>query len=132
MMNKIPKRSSNERVYGLDAFRAVAIILVVLGHGAQFADEIFWFLPSVPMLNGVDGVELFFVLSGFLIGSILIKKIEKEEKFGLKSIMHFWKRRWFRTLPNYYLILFLNVLFIKLEFKNGDLDAFGWDFIFFT
>lgn len=132
MAKEISKQSGYERVYGLDVFRAVAIILVVLSHGAALAGDIFWFLPSVPMLNGIDGVELFFVLSGFLIGSILIKSIEKEEKFGVKSILTFWKRRWFRTLPNYYLILFLNVLFIKYEFKNGDLNQFGWDFIFFA
>lgn len=129
MTNNISKRSSNERVYGLDVYRATAIILVVLSHGAAIAGDIFWFLPSIPT---VDGVELFFVLSGFLIGFILIRIVEKEEKFNFKSIANFWKRRWFRTLPNYYLILFLNVLFINLEWKNGDLEQFGVSFLFFT
>ena len=126
------KLSGNERIYGLDVYRAIAIVLVVLSHGAALAGDIFWFLPTVPLLSGIDGVELFFVLSGFLIGSILIKEIDKGEKFNLKSIAHFWKRRWFRTLPNYYLILLLNFLFIQYELKNGDLDQFGWSFIFFT
>jgi peptidoglycan/LPS O-acetylase OafA/YrhL len=80
----------------------------------------------------VDGVELFFVLSGFLIGSILIRTIEKEERFGLKSLLHFWKRRWFRTLPNYYLILLINVILVYYEVINGDLEQFGWSFVFFS
>lgn len=80
----------------------------------------------------IDGVELFFVLSGFLIGSILIRAIESEEKFNFKALLNFWKRRWFRTLPNYYLILGINVLLVNYEIINGHLDQFGWSFIFFS
>ncbi len=54
---------------------------------------------------GVFGVELFFVLSGFLIGGIIIKTFETEEKFAFSDVWHFWVRRWFRTLPNYWLVL---------------------------
>jgi peptidoglycan/LPS O-acetylase OafA/YrhL len=55
-------------------------------------------------------VEIFFVLSGFLIGQILFKEFSKELSF--KSIRIFWIRRWFRILPLYYLILLLKFIFI--------------------
>ena len=58
-------------------------------------------------------MELFFVLSGFLIGSILYKTFVNES-FTLKSVFYFLKRRWFRTLPNYYLVLLLNILIAYL------------------
>lgn len=137
MVNNNLKLSSNERVYGLDVFRAVAILLVVLSHGTIIAGDIFWFSPSIPLFNGVDGVELFFVLSGFLIGSILIKTVESSDvsngyRDTIKTIANFWKRRWFRTLPLYYLILFLNFTFVKYGVINGDLEQFGWSFMFFT
>ena len=59
---------------------------------------------------GVLGVELFFVLSGFLIGSILIKQFLGSKKFTLKDIKNFLVRRWLRTLPNYWFVLTILVI----------------------
>lgn len=57
---------------------------------------------------GAVGVDLFFVLSGFLIGGILLKQIDqKRTKFS--HLIIFWKRRWWRTLPNYFLMLLVNI-----------------------
>jgi peptidoglycan/LPS O-acetylase OafA/YrhL len=56
----------------------------------------------------IDGVTIFFVLSGFLIGGILLKLVNRTD-FRWKDLRSFWVRRWFRTLPNYYLILLLIV-----------------------
>ncbi|ESU29263.1 acyltransferase family protein [Flavobacterium limnosediminis JC2902] len=66
-------------------------------------------LSQVFVLFGFWGVELFFVLSGFLIGKILYKSYV-EQDFTLQSVFCFLKRRWFRTLPNYFLVLLLNVV----------------------
>ena len=120
----------NKRVYGLDVFRAVAIILVVHGHGRFMLQGTP--LQNFPWIKLFDGVELFFVLSGFLIGTILIKLVEKNNfKLGVSDITVFWKRRWFRTLPNYYLVLFVNVLFVKYSIIDGDLQKYNLNFLFF-
>ena len=66
---------------------------------------------------GPIGVELFFVLSGFLIGGILIKIFDNTE-FTFADVRRFWIRRWFRTLPNYWLILSINI--IIFVFINGN------------
>ena len=55
------------------------------------------------------GVEIFFAISGFLIGKIVYRLIQKED-FSFQDVREFWKRRWFRTLPNYYLVLLINIL----------------------
>ncbi|HEX7914772.1 acyltransferase family protein, partial [Rudaea sp.] len=86
------------RRFGLDAWRALAILLVLVGHAS------FWFLPLTRELDvwyslAFLGVELFFVLSGFLIGGILIDKFRS----GSFHLRQFWIRRWLRTLPNYFL-----------------------------
>ncbi len=117
----------SNRVYGLDVFRAVAIILVVLSHGGFIIDKA---LPGFPWVGLIDGVELFFVLSGFLIGTILIKIYENEEP-ETGSLISFWKRRWYRTLPNYYLILLVNVIFVYTGIIKGNIDHFNWKFLFF-
>lgn len=116
------------RTYGLDVFRAVAILIVVYGHAGLFSQDFFHFIPEIPL---IDGVELFFVLSGFLIGSILLKTIDSQEDFNLKDILYFWKRRWFRTLPNYYLFLGVNVLLVYIGMIGGKIEAFDLSFIFF-
>ena len=82
------KINYSNRVYGLDIFRAIAILLVVAGHGKFILGDLVKKIPSVQL---IDGVELFFVLSGFLIGSILIKKFENDNKFTFSSLFHFWK-----------------------------------------
>ena len=107
--------SNNEttRVFGLDIFRATAIILVVLGHGSYLLNNTRF--NGFPYIKMIDGVDLFFVLSGFLIGSILLKEINSKEYFGIKALTKFWKRRWLRTLPNYYLILLANYLVIHYK-----------------
>lgn len=120
----------SKRVYGLDLFRAVAIILVVHGHGKFMLEGTLF--EGFPWIRLPGGVDLFFVLSGFLIGSILLKMIAKSEsRLTLKSVFSFWKRRWFRTLPNYYLILIVNVLLVYFDVIKGDISQFNYKFFFF-
>ncbi len=102
-----------KRVFGLDIMRAAAILIVVDAHATialkEYYSGAFWhhLLP--------DGVELFFVLSGFLIGGILIRSYEKKETFDHQLLLNFWTRRWFRTLPNYYLVLGGLIAFALLQ-----------------
>ncbi|POY38519.1 hypothetical protein C3K47_03750 [Solitalea longa] len=123
--------STSHRIVGLDLLRTNAILLVVLGHGR-------WMLDGCPkpirtLFNGAFGymgVELFFVLSGFLIGSILLKVFIKTDDFGFAEVKNFWSRRWFRTLPNYYLVLILNILFTVYIFRITLPDHL-WTYFFF-
>lgn len=97
----LKEATNNNRIVGLDFLRSCAIILVLISHGNR--------MVHIPIKGaGYFGVELFFVLSGFLIGTILIQIHEKG--LNLKSLANFWRRRWFRTLPNYYLFLIANII----------------------
>ncbi len=98
----------SSRIFGLDLMRAIAILCVVCSH-------VLWVFPEVqgPMVTflrlcGVMGVEIFFVLSGFLIGRILYR-IFTNPDFKSAHLKYFIIRRWFRTLPNYYLVLLINI-----------------------
>ncbi|MFN8207522.1 MAG: acyltransferase [Bacteroidales bacterium] len=125
----IDKVRESNRVFGLDIIRAAAIILVVIGHGS-FLLKNTW-LEGFPYFRMIDGVDLFFVLSGFLIGGILLKEINSEAHFGFKGLARFWKRRWLRTLPNYYLILLANYLIIYFGIIHEDIEQFNWKFLLF-
>ncbi|MHA7855256.1 acyltransferase family protein [Marinobacter shengliensis] len=113
------------RIFGLDFLRFIAIMLVVIGHG----------LVLVPSFRGISeffrifdflGVEFFFVLSGFLIGTIFLKTFSGRS--SPKDILYFWKRRWWRTLPNYYLFIVIN--FVGFSLLKDDF-VFDWRYLFF-
>jgi peptidoglycan/LPS O-acetylase OafA/YrhL len=117
----------SKRVFGLDLMRAIAIINVVIVHATWM--NIF---PKYPWIPIIPGVELFFVLSGFLIGTILLNTFLNKKEFGLKQMAQFWKRRWFRTLPNYYLILLFNIIFVYFGIIREYFSQFNWKFFFFV
>ena len=99
-----------KRILGLDLLRATAIILVLFHHGFTLFE-----FPSLPL---PDGGDIFFVLSGFLIGGILIRTTEKQKCLSLRDLKTFWFRRWFRTIPAYLFALILNLtlyFFINLQ-----------------
>lgn len=91
----------------LDVCRALAIMLVLFSHGRHLLIPL-WPEAQWLKFGGFLGVEVFFVLSGFLIGRILIEQSEAAgSAFGW--VPRFWARRWLRTYPNYVLFLLLNV-----------------------
>jgi peptidoglycan/LPS O-acetylase OafA/YrhL len=118
-----------ERVFGLDIFRAAAILLVVLLHGRVVLDGTAY--DRFPDIKIIDGVALFFVLSGFLIGGILLRIINSGEPFTLAKLLRFWKRRWFRTLPLYYLILAINYVVVRANIIHEGIHNFNWRYFFF-
>lgn len=98
------------RIFGLDVLRMVAILLVVVSHSLSFMPRKIALLVDRVLL---DGVGIFLVLSGFLIGKILIQTFEKTS-FNWSDIKVFWFKRWSRTLPNYCFFSFLlRLLIIK-------------------
>ena len=101
--------SATARVFGLDLLRAAAITMVVCSHGFVVLYRHFGDPLAVFGHGGFYGVELFFVLSGFLIGRILIGQ---GADLGLSGkVAVFYVRRWFRTLPLFFLFLVVNVVF---------------------
>ncbi|MDN8548036.1 acyltransferase family protein [Microbacterium sp. NM3R9] len=74
------------RIAGLDGLRALAVLLVVLAH----------LFPTGPLRSGYVGVDVFFVLSGFLITSLLLRENARHGRIRLRR---FWARRARRLLP---------------------------------
>jgi peptidoglycan/LPS O-acetylase OafA/YrhL len=107
--------NQHNRIYGLDILRAFAILFVLYSHAFfLIMDHV---NERVYNLLSLDGVTLFFVLSGFLIGGILIRTIENKG-FDFKELLNFWTRRWFRTLPNYFLMLLVLILIAMVTGKE--------------
>jgi peptidoglycan/LPS O-acetylase OafA/YrhL len=106
----VVRSSESPRIYGLDILRAFSIFTVIYAHGHQ------WVAPYVNntlyALPLCDGVTIFFVLSGFLIGNIIIR-MASEGRTSPHDLLNFLRRRWLRTVPNYALVL-LTLLLLTL------------------
>src|SRR6266516_4401793 len=93
-----PRFRNRQRQPGLDLLRALAIIVVVIYHAALFGFK----LPGRVDRFGWIGVDLFFVLSGYLIGGQLLAPLAREKSIKLGR---FFARRVLRIMPAYFLIL---------------------------
>lgn len=100
-----------QALYGI---RALAIILVIFRHGASACVEKFDLnndsIFMIFMINGWSGVDLFFVLSGFLIGYHLCNQWPKESIFSNNFIRFYIYKRCLRILPVYYAVIGIALL----------------------
>ena len=108
-------------IKGLNALRALSVALVIMSHVGILA------AVSSPMLksfftifNAFTGVMFFFVISGFLITTLLIAERERTGTIGFKN---FFARRALRILPLYYLALLIAVVFGILGIQKIPAEA---------
>lgn len=129
MLNFTKASDNDSRNEGLDLLRSFAIISVLLLHSTQINPSIPENLNSI-FLFGWIGVDLFFVLSGFLIGKQTFKE-DFETKTVAKKLKIFWTKRWFRTFPLYFCVL-ATYLFIKPLITNSEFKNTIWPFLIFA
>ena len=108
------KNNLSKRIFGLDIVRAMAISLVVISHISflVYPNSLSEGITAIRGMGAI-GVDIFFVLSGFLIGGILLNNLENKKR-TFNFLFNFWKRRWLRTLPNYFVVLILNIILIVI------------------
>jgi len=116
----------------LDGLRAIAVLMVVLGHShSPWMDNIPF---NRSFRNGGLGVGMFFVISGFLITHLLLKEQNKSGSIDLKR---FYLRRTFRIFPPFYVyILVVSILGLLhlMQIHIMDVIAAGtytWNYDFF-
>ena len=93
-----PRFQDRERQPGLDLLRALAIVIVVIYHAALFGFR----MPGRVDRFGWIGVDLFFVLSGYLIGGQLLAPLARDQRI---SLGRFFSRRALRIMPAYFVVL---------------------------
>lgn len=97
----------------LDGIRAFAVVAVMLFHGGA-------------LTGGYLGVDAFFVLSGFLITSLILHEVANE---GRLNRARFWARRARRLLPALFLMLFAVCAYAALFAQRSELDRIRGDAI---
>jgi len=119
------KIKSNNRLFGLDHLRAFAISFVFIFHYGRLFPHPEW-TNSISVF-GWTGVDLFFVLSGYLISSQLFEKIAQSKKISFRE---FFLKRFFRIIPAYLVVLALYFLFPS--FREREALAPLWKYLTFT
>lgn len=117
--------AQHKKIGGLNVLRAFAISFVFLYHYIVFFEHPAW-LEKIGKF-GWTGVDLFFVLSGYLIASQLFETINKTNKVNLKI---FFIKRVFRIFPAYFFILAIYFLFPIVREKEK--LATLWKYLTFT
>lgn len=107
------RRAAHTQRDDIQGLRAVAVMIVVAYHAG---------LSFVP--GGFVGVDLFFVLSGFLITQLLLREIATT---GTVSLRQFWARRARRIMPVSALVLVTTMLAVRMFMSPLDRKAIGTD-----
>jgi peptidoglycan/LPS O-acetylase OafA/YrhL len=121
----VPSAVRSDRTAGLDTLRALAISLVFAYHYRAFVSHEATF--GWASVVGWLGVDLFFVLSGYLIGNQIFAGIARGETLSLKG---FYARRAFRTWPAFWAVLAAYFLFPAS--MDGKPVPSIWPFLTFT
>jgi len=86
----------------IDGLRTIAVLSVIIYHMNIYVGSALFFK------GGFFGVDIFFVISGFLITSLIIAELEETERF---SIFNFYERRIRRIFPILFLVIFVSIPF---------------------
>ncbi len=133
-----------QRIESIDGWRAIAALGVLYTHSwatMKFPTFTFFGIDIMRMLNlWGNGVQLFFVLSGFCFYLVLADN----KNFKIKSVFSFWGERWLRIAPAFYFVclllallkfqsfqdlfykLVLNFCFLQNLFSFAEVDAIFW------
>ncbi len=107
-----PRFQTRERQAGLDLLRALALLLVIVYHAGIFG----FALPGDLHRFGLVGVDLFFVLSGYLIGAPLLATLARGRSLDYRR---FYLRRALRILPAYLVVVAIYFIWPgRREFPN--------------
>jgi peptidoglycan/LPS O-acetylase OafA/YrhL len=119
-------KNTHHKFAGLDHLRAVAISYVFLFHYFILSGGQPKWLPGFAKF-GWTGVDLFFVLSGFLISSQLFDQIEKGQNISYKQ---FFLKRFFRIVPAF--LVTVGLYFCIPFFRERESLPSLWKFLTFT
>jgi peptidoglycan/LPS O-acetylase OafA/YrhL len=113
-------QNHSKRLDSIDGLRGISIILVLFDHYIHFSGNNF-LGPNISFfINSKNGVDLFFIISGFLITNILVKEHQKR---GRISLFPFYLKRIIRIFPAFYFLIFIYFILSKLAIVNLTLST---------
>ena len=105
----------------IDCLRAIAVLAVIIYHAKIYI------LDNLLFPGGFLGVDIFFVISGYLISSLIFQELEKEKKFSFKK---FYERRARRILPALIFVILICLPFSWIYILPTSLIDFSKSILF--
>lgn len=123
---------SKSRVPAIDGIRAFSMLYILITHSMviffrQVSPDTTGFIENTPwylqwILMGDKAVDVFFMISGFLIGNLLFEEQKKHNRIDLKK---FYIRRWLRLTPVYWCFLLVFTYFSVAGIHKGYVAAYA-------
>ena len=117
-LNQVNQVNSSKLSYraDIDGLRAIAVISVILYHAQLKRFGIDWFE------GGFIGVDIFFVISGYLITHIILSELQTKGSF---SYLSFYERRARRILPMLFVVIFASIPFAWQLLLSSDFEEYA-------
>lgn len=117
-MNKVNQMNSSKLPYRaeIDGLRAIAVVSVILYHAQMVFFGKDWFD------GGFIGVDIFFVISGYLITRIILSEFQTKGSF---SFSNFYERRARRILPMLFVVIIVSIPYAWLKLFPSDLVEYA-------
>ena len=116
MVANLTKNENHPYYQHVDGLRGLAVLWVVFFH-----------FDVRGFSGGFVGVDVFFVISGFLVSQILFRQIEAKGKINWKF---FWRKRVTRLFPSFFMTVFFSYLTALVLFSSPDLKMFSRSLVF--
>jgi peptidoglycan/LPS O-acetylase OafA/YrhL len=106
------------RIKSIDFLRFLAVVLVLFRHFdvKSYSITNTYFYKCVSELQNIGwiGVDMFFVISGFLVSSLIFRELDYKQTFNVKR---FLIRRGFKIYPSFYILIFFTALLFSIKQK---------------
>jgi len=110
MPEQLPKTHESHYIFAIQYLRGIAAIAVAIFHLTLAQEQFFPKKEAVmPIFYGLWGVDIFFVISGFI-----MVHITHDQHHGLRAIGRFWKNRIARIVPAYWLFTLLMFILVPV------------------
>ena len=122
--------TSGQRIKQLDILRFFAVFLVLGRHMVICPPETsvaFNFITTIWQRAGWSGVDLFFVLSGFLVSGLIFREFKES---GTVRLGRFLVRRGFKIYPSFWLLIVATYLYSQLRGLEFSIDGFWSEILF--
>jgi peptidoglycan/LPS O-acetylase OafA/YrhL len=123
-------KTAKDRINQIDILRFLAVILVIIFHADPIPN---YYNPIIKTIwnffstIGWIGVDLFFVLSGFLVSGLIFNEFKKTEKFSIKQ---FLIRRGLKIYPAFWVLIFFTVIVKIITEKRFEIEKFIGEMLF--
>lgn len=119
-----PKPPAPKKSVALDFLRGIAVVLVLFRHAPAYPE---FTLGTILTTGGWIGVDIFFVLSGYLVSGLILAEVRAANRFDIRR---FLIRRGLKIYPAFYFMIFATAVMSYWRYGHVEISAFAAEIFF--